>query len=146
VTATVGTVRGPGEPESDQDDTGTQWGDASPLALVKESVSVPAMRTEGSVRYLLASGARDGGSFGVIGAFWVSDDGQRGGFLVSPQAIYAGSEMVRSYRGALRRGWTHDRIFEYWRGRAGLTEGALSIDRRRRAETLLQLHQMISVL
>jgi hypothetical protein len=126
------------------DGAGAVWGDASPLALVKESVSLPAMRTEGSVRYLLASGECDGGSFGVVGAFWISDDGRRGGFLVSPRAIYSGSEMVRSYRGALRRGWTHDRIFGYWWGRAGLDEGEIRIDRERRADTLYRLHQMIA--
>ncbi|MEW6059733.1 MAG: hypothetical protein AB1551_06285 [Actinomycetota bacterium] len=104
------------------------------------------MRTEGAVRYLVASGTRDAGSFGVIGAFWISEDGQRGGFLVCPQAIYSGSEMVRSYRGALRRGWTHDRIFGYWWSRAGLEDEEVRIDQKRRADTLFRLFQMIAAL
>jgi hypothetical protein len=114
--------------------------------MVKESVSLPAMRTEGSVRYLVVSGPRDGGSFGVIGAFWLSHDAQRGGFLVCPQAIYSGSEMVRSYRGALRRGWTHERIFDYWSSRAGVEEGEVRIERNRRADTLYRLHQTLAAL
>jgi len=139
-------VTGPTEPGETEDGSIAAWGDASPLALVRESVSLPAMRNEGSVRYLLVTGARDGGSFGAVGAFWLSDDGERGGFLVCPQAIYSGSEMVRSYRGALRRGWTHDRIFSYWGSKAGLEQGEVRIDPKRRADTLFRLHQMVATL
>ena len=61
------------------------------------------LQREGSVRFLLVSGERDEATWGIVGAFWLADEGDRGGFLVAPDALWTGSEMVRSYRGALAR-------------------------------------------
>lgn len=118
------------------------WG-SSPLSPVQGSISVPAMRAEGRVRYLTVSGERDSGAWGVIGSFWLSTDGERGGFLVSPLAVWQGSEMVRSYRSSLERGWTHERVFRYWQSRVGVKGENLQVERQQRADSLLLLHKMI---
>ena len=54
------------------------------------------------MRFLLVSGELDNGLGASSVPFWLSIDGERGGFLVSPEAIWSGSEMVRSYSGAAR--------------------------------------------
>lgn len=123
-----------------------RWGEASPLTLVTDAVTFPELRSEGRVHYLVTSGERDSGAWGVIGAFWLSWDGERGGFLVNPNALYIGSEMVRSYRGALRRGWTNEEIYRYWQGRVGRRNERLKVDRQQQADSLMRLNQMISSL
>ena len=79
----------------------------SPLAALRERIIAPDALAEGPVRFLLISGARDDESWGLIGAFWLAIDGARGGFLVAPESIWPGSEMVRNVRSALARGWSH---------------------------------------
>lgn len=90
------------------------------------------------MRYLLVSGELDDTSWGIVGAFWLSVDGGRGGFLVSPEALWHGSEMVRSCRGALSRGWTDEAIFGYWADLAGVV-GTYMVDPEDRAETLISV-------
>ena len=93
------------------------------------------LQREGSVRFLLVSGDRDDATWGIVGAFWLADEGDHGGFLVSPDALWTGSEMVRSYRGALARGWTHERIYRYWERQVGST-GTYMVDPEERASGL----------
>lgn len=123
-----------------------RWGEASPLTLVADVVTFPELHSEGKVHYLVASGERGSGSWGVIGAFWLSWDGERGGFLVNPNALYIGSEMVRSYRGALSRGWSNDAIYRYWQSRVGRRNDRLKIDLQQQADSLMRLNQVISTL
>ena len=80
----------------------------SPLAALRERIIAPDALAEGPVRFLLISGARDDTTWGLVGAFWLAIDGKRGGFLVAPEAIWAGSEMVRNLKSALARGWSHE--------------------------------------
>jgi hypothetical protein len=120
-----------------------RWGESSPLALVTESVGVPALRAEGAVRYIVVSGDRDTGAWGVVGALWNSLDGNRGGFLVNPNALYTGSEMVKNYRSALRRGWSHEEIYRYWQERAGRVDAGVKVERQQYSETLWRLHRTI---
>jgi len=84
-------------------------------------------------------------AWGVIGALWLSIDGERGGFLVSPGAAWHGSEMVRSFRGALVRGWTEQSIFSYWAGLAGAV-GTYMVDPEQRAESLFQVARRVGAL
>jgi hypothetical protein len=90
------------------------------------------------------NGRQDDGTWGPVGALWLSDDGERGGFLVHPWALWEGSEFVRGYRSATGRGWTPATIYRYWLGESwrgsNVAEGEL------RAETLLLLNQLISSL
>ena len=67
----------------------------SPLASYNERIAASYALSEGPIRFLLVSGELDDATWGLVGAFWLSIDGSRGGFLVSPQAIWQGSEMVR---------------------------------------------------
>ncbi len=120
-----------------------RWGQASPLTLVTDVVTFPELRSEGRVHYLIVSGERDSGAWGVIGAFWLSRDSERGGFLVNPNAVYVGSEMVRSYRGALKRGWTPDQVYRYWQSKVGVKGEPYKVDRQQLADTLMRLNQMI---
>ncbi len=125
------------------DESSALWGEASPLALVTESVTVPMLRAEGAVRYIVVSGDRDSGAWGVVGAFWISLDGNRGGFLVNPNALYTGSELVKSYRGALRRAWSHEDIYRYWQSNAGRIDAGVKVERQQYSETLWRLHRTI---
>jgi hypothetical protein len=125
------------------DESEDRWGQASPLTLVTDAVTFSELRSEGRVHYLIVSGERDSGAWGVIGAFWLSWDSERGGFLVNPNAIYVGSEMVRSYRGALQRGWTSDQIYRYWQSRVGAKGEPHKVDRQQQADSLLRLNHMI---
>ena len=106
---------------------------------------VPDIEREGPVRHLLMSGESDDGGWGVIGAFWLSIDGERGGFIVSPDSLWHGSEMVRSYRGALARGWTEERIFLYWAGQAG-TAGTYMIDPEGLEKSLFKVARRVGAL
>ena len=89
----------------------TIWGERSPLATVIDLVEDAPT---GPVTYLAVSHEPDDGTSGLVGALWVSSDGQRGGFISSPNDGWAGSEMVRNHDAALERGWTPDGIFRYW--------------------------------
>ena len=119
--------------------------DRSPLGSVGEPMAAPAALSEGPVRFLLISGHRDDSSWGLIGAYWLSIDGERGGFLVSPEAIWHGSEMVRSYKGALERGWTNEEIYAYWQGHVGVA-GRIMIDPQLHADTLFHVARRVGAL
>lgn len=111
---------------------------ASPLSSLREPIAAADALSEGPVRFLLVSGYLDDESWGLIGAFWLSIDTDRGGFLVAPGAIWPGSEMVRSYKSAVARGWTHEQVYRYWRAHVGLW-GRFAIDPQQHADTLFQV-------
>jgi hypothetical protein len=118
-------------------------GSRSPFALISPVVSVD-LETQGRVRYLLVSGKQDDGLWGPIGAVWLSEDERRGGFLAHPWGIYEGSEFVRGYRSALKRGWTAASIYRYWQRE--VWRGTYSTDRERDAETLALLNDLLASL
>lgn len=117
----------------------------SPLAALREPIAAPDALAEGPVRYLLVSGAQDAGRWGLVGAFWLSIEGKRGGFLVSPDSIWQGSEMVRSIRSAVDRGWSHEDVYRYWQGQVGAA-GMFMIDPQQHADTLFQVARRIGAL
>jgi hypothetical protein len=117
----------------------------SALTLLRESLPSAHILSEGPIRFLLVSGERDDGLWGMLGAFWRSIDGRRGGFLVCPDSIWAGSEMVRSVRSALERGWTMERIYAYWQAHVGLA-GRLMIDPQQHADTLFQVARRVGAI
>ena len=121
------------------------WNEPSPFAPPIANTHLPHMSTEGPVRYLLVSGELDDTSWGVVGAFWLSLDGERGGFVVAPDSVWSGSEMVRSFRGALDRGWTERRIYAYWEGQAG-NLGTYMIDPEERADSLFAVARQVGAL
>lgn len=115
----------------------------SPFSLFA-APSTRELEREGRVTYVLLSGRRDDGLWGPVGAVWLSDDSERGGFLVSPWALWEGSEIVRGYRSALRRGWTAQEISTYWQ-REVWTRGYTALEERS-AESLYLLNELISAL
>jgi hypothetical protein len=119
--------------------------DDSPLATVREILPSAHMLSDGPVRYLLVAGERDDTRWGSIGAFWRLIDGGRGGFLVSPDAIWAGSEMVRCFRSAQGRGWSVDRIYAYWQANVGVS-GRIMIDPQQHADTLFQVARRVGAI
>lgn len=123
----------------------TGWSELSPFATTLVSAHLPEIEREGPVRFLLVSGERDDTAWGVIGAFWLSLDGRRGGFLVSPGAAWHGSEMIRSFRGALARKWSEERIFSYWEGQAG-SVGTYMVDPEQRSESLFHVARRVGAL
>jgi hypothetical protein len=64
---------------------------------------------------------------------------------VNPWALNLGSEMVRSYRGALGRGFTPASIFEYWRDEVWIGSN-LSVDREKGVGSLLLLNDLVAAL
>jgi hypothetical protein len=128
------------EPNTPQDST-----DESPLATVRDTLPSAHLLSHGPVRYLLVAGERDDGLWGSIGAFWRAIEGGRGGFLVSPDAIWGGSEMVRSFRSAQARGWTVERIYAYWQAHVGVA-GKLMIDPQQHADTLFQVARRVGAI
>jgi len=117
----------------------------SPLATLRDTLPSAYVLSDGPIRYLLVAGDRDDGQWGTIGAFWRSIDGGKGGFFVSPDAIWAGSEMVRSVRSALSRAWTIDRIYAYWQAHVGVS-GRLMIDPQQHADTLFQVARRVGAI
>ena len=117
----------------------------SPLATVRDVLPSTYILSDGPVRYLLVAGDRDDGVWGAIGAFWRSIDTGKGGFIVSPEAIWAGSEMVRSVRSAQSRGWTIERIYAYWQANVGVS-GRLMIDPQQHADTLFQVARRVGAI
>jgi hypothetical protein len=109
-----------------------------------EDPAAPELEAEGRVRYLVVTGKQDDGLWGPVGAIWISEDGRRGGFLVNPWALWEGSEIVRGYRSALERGWSHEEIYRYWR--TEVWRGSYTVDDEREAQTLLLLHELVAVL
>ena len=119
------------------------WDRPSPFAT--PPTHLVDLHREGTVRFLLVSGQRDDGDWGVIGAFWLADDGDRGGFLVSPESLWHGNEMARSFRGALARGWTEERIYRYWEALAGCA-GTYMIDPEDQAGSLFQVARRVGTI
>lgn len=119
--------------------------DPFPLAGMRDPVTAPDALAEGPVRFLLVSGDLDDGRWGLIGAFWLSIDGTRGGFVVAPQAIWQGSEMARSFRGALSRGWPAEDVYRYWQRQVGAS-GMIMIDPQQHADTLFQVARRVGAL
>ncbi len=115
----------------------------SPFAILK-GPSLPLVQSEGPVRYVVVSGKQDDGLWGPIGAAWISQDGERGGFLVNPWAVWEGSEIVRGYHSALERGWSHLEIYDYWAGQ--VWPPGYVIDEERVAERLMLVHELIEAL
>ena len=122
----------------------TTW-TSSPLSAIREPVSTPGTLSEGPVKFLLVSGQLDDGRWGLVGSYWVSIDGSRGGFLVAPPAIWSGSELVRSYRSGEDRGWSPERIYAYWQGQVGMA-GRFMIDPQQHADTLFQVARRVGAL
>ena len=117
----------------------------SPLSATRDRVTAPDALAEGPVRFLLVSGELDDERWGLVGAFWLSIDGARGGFLVAPPAIWQGSEMARSFRSAVARGWTPEEIYRYWQHQVGAT-GTIMIDPQQHADTLFQVARRVGAL
>jgi len=115
------------------------WG-RSPFS-VAERVAPEVLRTEGTVRFLLVRGAREGSNLGVVGAIWVSEDGDRGGVVPHPHGAWSAGELIRNYQGAIERGWSPLRIFAYWR--ESVEPWGLEIDPPGVAESLLDLKARI---
>jgi hypothetical protein len=116
---------------------------ASAFAVANRPGSL-VLEHPGRVRFLLVSGKQDDDSWGVVGALWLSDDGDRGGFLVNPWSLWVGSEIVRGYRSALDRGWSPERIFEYWG--TEVWRGSYSVDDEQRAGSLGLLVELVNAL
>ncbi len=114
-----------------------------PLSTIESRPTVLGVLAEGPVRTLLASGDLDDGTWGIVGAFWLSIDGERGGFVVSPEALWIGSEMARSYRSAIARGWTAERVYRYWQTHVGIAGGGLMIDPQQHLDSLFQIHRRV---
>jgi hypothetical protein len=117
----------------------------SPLGSFDERVSTPDLLSEGPVRFLLVSGDQDDGGWGLVGSFWLSIDGERGGFFVSPQSLWRGSEMVRSFKSARSRGWSDGDIYAYWLGEVGIS-GSFMIDPQQHADNLFQVARRVGAL
>lgn len=128
--------------EPDMNDT--TW-KSSPLSAIREPVTAPDTLSEGPVKFLLVSGQLDDGRWGLVGAYWVSIDGARGGFIVAPPAIWSGSELVRSFRSGAERGWNAERIYAYWQGQVGMA-GRFMIDPQQHADTLFQVARRVGAL
>lgn len=118
---------------------------SSPLSMIREPITAPDTLSEGPVRFLLVSGQLDDARWGLVGAYWLSIDGERGGFIVGPEAIFSGSELVRSYRSGLERGWDAERVYAYWQGQVGMA-GRFMIDPQQHADTLFQVARRVGAL
>ena len=130
-----------------QDANRTQEGaaDGSSLGSFAERVPTPDLLSEGPVRFLLVSGEQDDGVWGLIGSFWLSIDGDRGGFFVAPRALWRGSEMVRSFKSARSRGWSAGDIYAHWQGEVGIS-GSFMIDPQQHADNLFQVARRVGAL
>ncbi len=125
--------------------TTPSWSEPSPLGQMTDPVTTPGTLAEGPVRFLIVSGQLDDGRWGLVGGYWLSIDGHRGGFMVAPNAIWCGSEIVRSYKHALSRGWDHEGIYTYWRRQVG-SAGNVMIDPQQHADTLFQVARRVGAL
>ena len=116
------------------------WADHSRFAVV-DLTDQGSVSSEGRVRYLLIHGELDRGGAGLVGAIWISADGERGGFIHGSGAEWTAAEMARSHQSALDRGWSHERIFRYWSedpGERGSRRGG-----RAEAESLRKLVHLV---
>jgi hypothetical protein len=123
----------------------TDLGEHSPLSTAFGREGIANLVSEGPVRFLLVSGTQDAGAWGVIGAFWISIDGERGGFVVNPDALWSGSEMARCYRSAARRGWNPETVYRYWQELVGAA-GTVMIDPQQHGDTLLHVYRRVGAL
>jgi hypothetical protein len=121
------------------------WTTLSPFAATPTASYVPQMVSDEPVHFLQVAGEQDDGSWGIVGAFWLSANMQDGGFFISPTALWQGSEMARSYRSALDRGWTEEQIFSYWRGVSG-DGGSYMIDPAEDAGSLFEVARRVGAL
>jgi len=121
------------------------WDGRTPRSSDRELVAPRDALSEGPVRFLLVSGRTDDERWGLVGAFWLSIDGDRGGFLVSPGAVWRGAEMVRSFRRALERGWQAEEVYGYWQSLTGVA-GDVWIDPQHHADTLFQVARRVGCL
>ena len=121
------------------------WNDLSPFAATPTASHLPQLVSDEPVRFQLVAGEQDDGSWGIVGAFWLSSSTRHGGFLISPTAIWHGSEMTRSYRGALDRGWTEERIFSYWQDQSG-GAGSYVIDPVEDAGSLFEVARRVGAI
>jgi len=103
------------------------WNERSPFAATPTASHAPQLVSDEAVHFLQVAGEQDDGSWGIVGAFWLSYSERDGGFFISPTALWQGTEMARSYRGALDRGWTEEQIFSYWKSLSG-DAGSYMID------------------
>ncbi len=129
----------------DLEDMRDAWADPSPFAIPSPTGILPSISTEGPVQFLLVSGEKDNAKWGIVGALWLSTDGTRGGFLLSPEALWHGKEMVRSYRSALSRGWADAEIYAYWCAQSGIL-GTYMLDPQRRAASLSEVARVVGVI
>jgi hypothetical protein len=106
---------------------------------------VSALAAEAPVRFLLVSGHIDRGDWGVVGAFWLSIDEERGGFVLNPAALRQGTEVAGDYRAALRAGSTPERIYGHWASRVGAYTD-LMIDPQQHADSLLAVYRRVGTL
>lgn len=118
--------------------------DGSSAFSLVESPTTQQLEVEGRVRYLVVSGKQDDGLWGPLGTLWLSEDGQRGGFLVNPWALWEGSEIVRGYRSALERAWAPAQIYAYWQRE--VWPRAYIVDEERSAESLYLLNELVAAL
>ena len=86
-----------------------------PMAEVDDE---PIVALPEPLRFILMHATRTDGSVWPLGAVWLNDSGDDGGFLPARAGGWLSEEMQRSYDGAIARGWTPSRIFEYWERRA----------------------------
>jgi hypothetical protein len=115
---------------------------ASPFALAEPPTTV-ALETEGPVRYVLVNGQQDDGAWGPLAAVWRSEDGERGGVVVDPWALWAGAEVVRGHESAVRRGWSSEQVYAYWR--TEVWPGQV-VDEERAAGSLRLLWELLAAL
>jgi hypothetical protein len=116
--------------------------ETSPFAL-GEPPTTRALETEGPVRYLLVNGRQDDGHWGPLAALWLSEDRERGGVAVDPWALWAGAEIVRGHESAVRRGWSSEQVYAYWR--TEVWPGQV-VDDERRAASLRLLWELLAAL
>jgi hypothetical protein len=116
--------------------------ESSPFALA-EPPTTGALETEGEVRYVLVNGHQDDGVWGPVAAVWLSADAERGGVVVCPWALWTGAEIVRGHESALRRGWSSEQVYGYWR--TEVWPGQI-VDEERRAASLRLLWGLLSAL
>ena len=76
--------------------------------------------SEGPVRFLLVSGDLDDGAWGVVGAFWLSIDGERGGFFVSPRRCGAAARWSAATGAPGRAAGPTATSTRYWQGQVGI--------------------------
>lgn len=129
----------------EREQTRDAWAAASPFATPAATILLPQINREGPVRFLLVSGEKDDSRWGIVGAFWLSVDAERGGFLLSPHSLWHGREMMRSYRSAVARGWSDEQIFSYWTDQTGIL-GTYMLDPERDAASLFEVARIVGAI